>query len=195
MWGCASVSTPIPSTKGKRGESTLLREELCLKEVKADALRAQLEMERASGCPLPPAPTHPQGAVARLFSREPWVPPLFQKAYLEMIRGDKARAIALFRAFARAHPHHPLADDALYYVALMEEAKGLRTQAIHTLEALSVLYPQADRISQAKLKMGLILVEDGRIREGEKALEQVMAGLPFTLGWEEGEALLKKGEK
>lgn len=195
MWGCASVSTPLPSTKERREENVLLREELCLKEVKADALGARLAMKRVSGCPLPPTPIHPQGAVARLFSPEPWVPPLFQRAYLEMVRGNGVQARTLFRSFVRARPHHPLADDALYYVALMEEAKGLRTQAIYTLKALSALYPQADRISQVKLKMGLILLEEGRIREGERALEQVMAGLPFTLGWEEGEALLKRGEK
>ncbi len=192
MWGCASVSTSLPPSK-ERVKSILLREELCLKEVKDDALGALLAMRSASSRPLPLAPAHPRGAVTRLFSSKPWFPLSFQRAYLEMVRGHGAQARALFRSFMKAHPHHPLADDALYYVALMEENRGLRTQAVYTLKELSTLYPRADRVSQAKLKMGLILLEESRVREGERELEQVMVGLPFTLGWEEGDALLKRG--
>ena len=195
MWGCASVSPPLPSTKEKRGDHALSREELRLKEVKADILAARLAMKRVSRRPLPSTPIRPQGAVSRLFPPVPWVPSLFRRAYLEMVKGNSAQARNLFSSFVNAHPHHPLADDALYYVALMEETEGLKSQAIKTLKALSALYPQSDRISQAKLKMGLILLEEGRIREGEKALDQVMAGLPFTLGWEEGEAFLEREEK
>ena len=166
-----------------------------MKEVKADILAARLAMKRVSRRPLPSTPIRPQGAVSRLFPPVPWVPSLFRRAYLEMVKGNSAQARNLFSSFVNAHPHHPLADDALYYVALMEETEGLKSQAIKTLKALSALYPQSDRISQAKLKMGLILLEEGRIREGEKALDQVMAGLPFTLGWEEGEAFLEREEK
>ena len=56
-------------------------------------------------------------------------------------------------------------------------------------------YPGSDRISQAKLKMGLILIREGRIKEGERVIKDVLGESPFVL--EEGEArsLLKGEEK
>ncbi len=188
LWGCASVSPP--PGPGKPSESSnVLMEALQFEEVKADKLKAQLEMEKASLMPLPRA----RSPVFRLFSRNPWVPASFRLAYQKMMQGRKGEASRLFISFASTYPNHPLADDALYLAATLQEAEGLNAKALSTLRMLVARYPGGDRYSQAMLKMGLILVREGKVREGVEGLKEAMGGPPFVLGREEGEALLRGG--
>ncbi len=108
-----------------------------------------------------------------------------------MERGRHSKALDAFRIFVDRYPHHPLADDALYYMAREALALGRRKEALEALNRLVESYPRGDRVSQAMLKMGLILVMEGRIKEGEEEIEKVLEGSPYTLGAQEVEALLK----
>ncbi len=168
-----------------------LQEELELERAKVARLQTLLELEEARNRTLPSSPANCGEAVDRLFPSEPWVPALFRRAYLEMERGDP-RASHAFRAFLDRYPNHPLADDALYYMARLAAGRGEEGEALALLRELVEGYPHGDRVSQARLKIGLILVGEGRIKEGEEEIEKVMEGSPYTLGAQEVEALLKR---
>lgn len=175
-----------------REKLALLQEELELERVKAAWLQTLLELKEAEGESLPSPPATYGEAVNVLFPSKPWVPALFCQAYLDMRERDP-RASNTFKAFVERYPHHPLADDALYYMAQEALRLGDRKKALALLGKLVETYPHGDRVSQAKLKIGLILVGEGRIKEGEIEIEEVLEGSPYTLGTQEAEALLKRG--
>ena len=171
----------------------LLKEELTLERVKVAQLQSLLELEKARETPSPRGLEI--GTKSLLGMDQGWVPPTFARAYARMKKGDRKGALADFKAFLESHPHHPLADDAMYYMALGCADMGKDKEALTLLRELVQKYPKSDRVSQAKLKIGLILIGQGKIKEGEKEIEKVLEGSPFVLGGEKARALLEGEEK
>ncbi len=199
LLGCGTPQTckcpPPRDCQVWKNRVARLEEELTLEKVKVARLQGLLELEGARSLPLPGGPQNSQEAREALGVSSSWIPPLFARAYREMENGQHERALEDFGAFIRAYPRHPLSDDALYFMAREEANLGNREGALDLLRRLIEDYPGSDRISQAKLKMGLILIREGRIKEGEKVIKDVLGESPFVLEEGEAQSLLKGEEK
>lgn len=105
----------------------------------------------------PGSPRYPE-AVERVFlvgraycegrARKPsWV--------LGVLMTDREFGVELLTAFQQAREQHPLADDALHYVAEAQLAMGEPQVAIATWEKLGALYPRSELLEVAELRSAM----------------------------------------
>jgi ABC-type branched-subunit amino acid transport system substrate-binding protein len=85
--------------------------------------------------------------------------PTPERSYAEALRiagEDPERGAGLLADFVRAHPRHPLADDAGLRVAEIQEDAGRRRDARDALERVLAL-PRGDQTERARLRLALLL--------------------------------------
>ncbi len=75
--------------------------------------------------------------------------PVYDDAFRQYQQGSYALAAAGFRQVFLEHPGSSLADDALYYAALCNQALGQPHRAIEELVAVYYMYPAGDRAASA----------------------------------------------
>jgi len=192
--GCASDSGMFSDLRELEHKNLLLREELVLEKVKVDKLRAEAEMASVSAKALPAVSYAADSVAHRLCLRKPPPLVLFAEGYGAM-KDERFRALEIFKVFVRLYPRHPLADDALYFMSDILVRDGERDDAYDLLEKICRDYPDGDRVSQALIEMGLILVHKGMIKEGEAKVSQAMEMVPYSMGYREGmHFFLKRGD-
>lgn len=68
---------------------------------------------------------------------------------------DRQFGVELLQAFQEAREQHPLADDALHYVAEAQLAMSEPMSAIATWERLAALYPRSEWVETAELRSAM----------------------------------------
>lgn len=112
---------------------------------------------------IPPSPVLVAQAPASAPAPEPPRPPPADdpaiRAYREGLAHLSARrldeALAAFDGFLRAHPHHPYADNALYWRGEIHYARRDYRRALAELSALVERYPRGNKVAEALLRIGL----------------------------------------
>ncbi len=82
--------------------------------------------------------------------------PIYEDAFRQYQQGSYARAAEGFRQVYSQHPRSSLADDALYYAALCNQALGQPHRAIEELVAVYFMYPQGDKAASALARAAAI---------------------------------------
>lgn len=82
--------------------------------------------------------------------------PIYEDAFRQYQQGDYTRAEQGFRQVYAEHPGSVLADDALYYAALCNQALGQPHRAIEELVAVYYMYPSGDRTASALARAAAI---------------------------------------
>lgn len=87
--------------------------------------------------------------------------------------GDHKGAESDFLAFAKGHPQHTAADNALYLAGLVRESRGECASAIDLFDSVPLRYPAGDAVPQALLEKGRCLRLLGRKDEARVALSKL----------------------
>ena len=79
---------------------------------------------------------------------------LYQKARTLLLSKDYGNAADLFTTFAKEHPGHALADNALYWLGECHYTTGRYELAAEVFKELVKTYPKAEKVPDALLKTG-----------------------------------------
>lgn len=82
--------------------------------------------------------------------------PIYEDAFRQYQQGDYTRAAQGFRQVYSEYPRSVLADDALYFAALCNQALGQPQRAIEELVAVYFMYPSGDRTASALARAAAI---------------------------------------
>jgi len=82
--------------------------------------------------------------------------PVYEDAFRQYQQGDYTRAAQGFRQVYSEYPRSVLADDALYFAALCNQALGQPHRAIEELVAVYFMYPSGDRTASALARAAAI---------------------------------------
>lgn len=119
---------------------------------------------------------------------------LYQKARNLLLEGDAVNAAQLFKSFATRHPHHSLADNALYWLGECHYTLGQYAQAIEEFQHLIKTYPKAEKVPDALLKIGYSFLSLDDINRAGHYLKLVLKKYPFSLAAEKAQVKLKSIE-
>lgn len=107
--------------------------------------------------------------------------PLYDAAYLDLVRGNYQAARAGFDAYLQAFPGNALSDDALYWMGECFLAEGTPGEALRRFDRLERDYPESERIPPALLKMAECYRELGDKGEARKILTRLVDEYPSTV--------------
>ena len=108
-------------------------------------------------------------------------PPQEYEAGLSALRtGNVEGGVEKLKQFARDHPRHPRADNALYFAAVGLIALGDTGSAAATLEAMLREYPAGDAVSDAMLKLAECRTRQSRARDARSIYGEVIQRYPGT---------------
>jgi TolA-binding protein len=82
--------------------------------------------------------------------------PVYEDAFRQYQQGDYTRAAQGFRQVYTEYPRSVLADDALYFAALCNQALGQPHRAIEELVAVYFMYPSGDKTASALARAAAI---------------------------------------
>jgi len=99
--------------------------------------------------------------------------------------------IVYLLAFVAAYPGHAAADNALYLVGLVREARGDCAGALPLFESVPRKYPAGDAVAQALLERGRCLRILGRKDEAKSVLNQLSQEHPDAPETARSKALLQ----
>ncbi len=91
---------------------------------------------------------------------------LFARGNKAFDKKDYKNAEKIFKKFVERFGSHPLADNALLFIAAIQSRRGNFNAAIITLSDLISKYPQGDKVPYALLRLGLYHYKLGRCRQG-----------------------------
>ncbi len=100
------------------------------------------------------------------------------KSVLDAGQLDEARAA--FEAFLNAHPDHPLADNALYWIGETWYAKALWLKAARVFGQVVERFPQGNKVPDAMLKTALCYKNLGELQLARDVLRQLVRLYPST---------------
>jgi tetratricopeptide (TPR) repeat protein len=84
-------------------------------------------------------------------------------------------------AFTGAFPNSELVPDAIFWVGQIEDVLGKDTQAIKTFAYLAKSLPNYRRILQVQVKLGKLLIKNGRLNEGLSVLAKAIDLAPSSV--------------
>ena len=105
---------------------------------------------------------------------------LYQKARNLMLENDTDNAADLFATFAKQHPEHSLADNALYWLGECHYTKGRYAQSVEVFKELVRRYPKAEKVPDALLKTGYAYLSMDDVDRANHFLTQVIKKYPFS---------------
>ena len=105
---------------------------------------------------------------------------LFHAGYSHYSQGDTERARAAFTRFMALNPGHDLADNAQYWIGESWAAEGRLAEALAAYRSVLDHFPFGDRVADALLKSGYVLLDMGRSDEARSVLRQVIQEFPGT---------------
>ncbi len=105
---------------------------------------------------------------------------LYQKARNLLLENEVDNAADLFATFAKQHPEHSLADNALYWLGECHYTKGRYDKAIEVFKALVQSYPKAEKVPDALLKTGYAYLSIDDVNRASHFLKLVIKKYPFT---------------
>ncbi len=117
---------------------------------------------------------------------------LYQKARTLLLAGETDNAADLFSTFAKAHPDHALADNAMYWLGECHYSLGRYQKAIGVFKALVNTYPKAAKVPDALLKTGYAYLSLDDINRANHFLKLVLKKYPFSPAGEKAQDKLKE---
>jgi tol-pal system protein YbgF len=115
------------------------------------------------------------------------------KGLLDAGRLDEARAS--FSRFLDAHPEHPLADNALYWIGETWYAKSLWLKAARVFGEVVSRFPKANKVPDAMLKTALCYQNLGETQLARDVLLQLQRLYPTTPAGEQARERLERMEE
>ena len=115
---------------------------------------------------------------------------LYQKARSLLLENDQDSAADLFATFAKQHPEHGLADNALYWLGECHYTKGRYDKAVEVFKQLVNTYPKAEKVPDALLKTGYAYLSMDDVNRASHFLKLVIKKYPFSPAAEKAEAKL-----
>ena len=100
------------------------------------------------------------------------------KSILDAGQLDEARGA--FEAFLNAHPDHPLADNALYWIGETWYAKALWLKAARVFGQVVERFPHGNKVPDAMLKTALCYKNLGELQLARDVLRQLVRLYPST---------------
>ncbi len=150
-----------------------------------DSERLRDRVEALERRPAPPGPEQgpgssiapaPPAAAAPTAGQS--APEIFQRAYADYAQGHYDLAESGFLAFLQLPDAGALADDAQYYLAEIDAARGRTEAALKGYGLVASRYPDADKVPAAALKKGLLLIDLNRHGEGILQLDHLVRTYP-----------------
>ena len=83
--------------------------------------------------------------------------------------------------FTRQYPESALWVDAFFWIGQMEDVLGIDEQAIKTYAFAAKTFPNHRRIPQVQVKLGKLLIKNGRLNEGLSVLTKVIDLAPSSV--------------
>lgn len=136
--------------------------------------------------------TAPEGDTTAVAAAAIDPQPLYNAAYLDLIRGNYATALLGFESFLAAYPAGALADDARYWVGECYFAEGNPEEAIVQFERLEDDFPDSERLPPSLLKLGSCYRELGRGDEARKVLTRLLEEYPRSVEAPLAEEMMKE---
>ncbi len=115
------------------------------------------------------------------------------KGLLDAGRLDEARLA--FSRFLDAHPEHPLADNALYWIGETWYAKALWLKAARVFGEVVSRFPKANKVPDAMLKTALCYQNLGETQLARDVLLQLQRLYPATPAAEQARERLERMEE
>lgn len=115
------------------------------------------------------------------------------KGILDAGRLDEARNA--FSRFLDAHPDHPLADNALYWIGETWYAKSLWLKAARVFGEVVSRFPKANKVPDAMLKTALCYLNLGETQLARDVLLQLQRLYPATPAAEQARERLERMEE
>ena len=122
-----------------------------------------------------PAPSTPRAPEEDPRVRE------YQAALAEVEARRWESALAALEQFARAHPDHPYADNAIYWQGEVLYARRDYRRALAVLEALVTRYPGGNKVPDALLRIGFCLQRLGDPDRARATFRQVREQFPDSV--------------
>lgn len=107
--------------------------------------------------------------------------PLFDAAYLDLVRGSYRAALAGFEGYLQAYPNSALSDDARYWIGECYLAEGEPGEAATHFARIEQDYPDSDRIPSALLKLATCRLELGDPGDARKILTRLIDKYPDSV--------------
>jgi len=104
--------------------------------------------------------------------------PLYDAAYLDLIRGNYRAARAGFEAFLEAYPASALSDDASYWIGECFLAEGDPREAANHFQRVARDFPDSERVAAALLKLATCYLDLGEKQEARKVLTRIIEEHP-----------------
>lgn len=105
----------------------------------------------------------------------------YQAALAEVEARRWESALAALEQFARAHPDHPYADNAIYWQGEVLYARRDYRRALAVLEALVSRYPSGNKVPDALLRIGFCLQRLGDPDRARATFRQVREQFPDSV--------------
>lgn len=116
---------------------------------------------------------------------------LYREARTLLLANDIDNAADLFSTFAKKHPAHALADNAMYWLGECHYTKGDYKAAAAVFKALVTTYPKAEKVPDALLKAGYSYLSMDDVNRASHFLRQVITKYPFSPAAEKAQVKLK----
>jgi tol-pal system protein YbgF len=104
----------------------------------------------------------------------------FDQGMQALRTGNVEGGVEKLKQFAREHPRHAKADNALYFASVGMIGLGDLEDAAATLEALLREYPAGDAVSDAMLKLAECRTRQSRARDAKSIYGEVIQRYPGT---------------
>ncbi|MFH1681363.1 MAG: tol-pal system protein YbgF [Candidatus Eisenbacteria bacterium] len=127
-----------------------------------------------SGQAPPPSETRARDSTAVVIDPKP----LYDAAYLDLIRGNYKAALAGFEAFLQAYPLGALSDDARYWIGECYLAEGNPREAASHFLRVEQEFADSERVPAALLKLATCHLELGEKQEARKVLTRIVEKHP-----------------
>jgi len=115
---------------------------------------------------------------------------LYKKARNMLLENDVDNAADLFATFAKQHPEHGLADNALYWLGECHYTQGRYEKAIDVFKELVKTYPKAEKVPDALLKTGYAYLSLDDVNRASHFFKRVIKKYPFSPAAEKAEEKL-----
>ena len=115
---------------------------------------------------------------------------LYQRARTLMAKEKYTAAATLFTELIRHHPHHSLADNAVYWLGECHYSLADYKRSILVFKDLETIYPKSEKVPDAILKIGYAYLSLDDTNRAHHYLKKVLKNYPFSLAAEKAQAKL-----
>lgn len=163
--------------ESSQNENQQLRKQLA--DLAADFDRRLVELERRPATVTAPIAETPSSSVAAPTAvADPSAEALYNRAFDALKAARYPEAIEGMKAFLAAHPQHPLADNAQYWLGQTYYLSRDYARAVEAFSAVGGRSPDRSKAPDALLKKGLSEIELKRNEDARRSLGELLQRYP-----------------